>query len=193
MKIYHYILCVGCFGAGFGAGYFVSKKVIQNKADKEVESIKKLYSKEKPIAKEPKQKKEVKKVNKVENNNPKEYNDYAGAFKNEVKESLPIKELKKVPSISEITNNKIYRISAEEYKDGIYDAQTLYFYSDGVVADDDFNPIYEVGELLGTCLPKLDDNDEEVFIRNEDKEIDFEIIKDERKFYDIRPVSHPRE
>ena len=80
-----------------------------------------------------------------------------------------------------------YVISPDEYDDGEYNKETLVYYSDGVLADAYDTIIQNPDELIGPDSLKtfgLYEKDT-VYVRNDTKEIDYEICKDRRKSFEV--------
>lgn len=87
-----------------------------------------------------------------------------------------------------IAVSKPYVIMPEEVGDLDHMTSTLYYFQDGVLTDDEMNPLEDPEDLIGDI--KVEDHfgefeDDVVYVRNEDMETDFEICADERKFSDI--------
>jgi len=96
---------------------------------------------------------------------------------NEVKEETPS------------NYNEPYVITPEEYADSDYDVQTLNYYADGVLADDQYNVIKDIKNTVGDkTLDKFGLYLEDVlYVRNERYRIDYEILLDEREFKKVAP------
>lgn len=91
-------------------------------------------------------------------------------------------------------DNKPYVIAPEEFdtKDG-YEAVSLTYYNDGVVADEWDVPVPEsdFDYLFGSeSLTHFGEyEDDSVFVRNDALKADYEILKDERNFSDLPRTS----
>ena len=90
---------------------------------------------------------------------------------------------------------KPYVIPYEEFgeRDG-YDAVTLTYYADGVLTDEDDNPIDDVEGMIGGDpardfkVKENDPNDKDkdsIYMRNDEMETDFEILRDYRSFASV--------
>lgn len=81
-----------------------------------------------------------------------------------------------------------YIITPEEYgtKDG-YMAASFTYFEDGVVTDEMDNIVEDVDEALGTDFVNHFDEYEEdsVFIRNEERHCDYEVLRDYRNYSDV--------
>jgi len=73
-----------------------------------------------------------------------------------------------------------------EYED--YETKSYIYYDDGIVADANTDEILkEPNIILGDALMHFNDdpNEEEVFVRNESKKIDYEILRSEKTYSEI--------
>lgn len=82
-----------------------------------------------------------------------------------------------------------YVISPDEFaeRDG-YDTVSLTYYEDGILTDEEDNPIKDIDTVVGIeSLSHFGEyEDDSVFVRNDDLKLDFEILRDVRKYQDIR-------
>ena len=81
-----------------------------------------------------------------------------------------------------------YVIAPEDYgENDEYETISLTYYSDGVLTDEDDEVITNPGELVGRDFASHfgDYEDDSVFIRNDDRKIDFEILMDYRTYQDV--------
>lgn len=78
-------------------------------------------------------------------------------------------------------------ISLEDFEDGENPTSTLYYWADGVVTNDRNKELANVDELIG--LKNLnafkDHRVDSIYVRNYEDEIDYEILRDSRKFSEI--------
>lgn len=203
----------GLFGLALGLN--IQKKKARKKADEEVESVKQSLQKyydekinnyvesQKNIsAKEEKieitkksknsKKSSIKKSDILdsdsinydklkEERDIKKYVDISKSYKEgiEVKEETPVVDNVEKP----------YVLSPEEFADSEYDVQTLVYYSDGVLADDQYNVIKDIKGYVGDkALKNFGVYEEDVvYVRNEKYKIDYEILLDERAFSQVAP------
>ena len=81
-----------------------------------------------------------------------------------------------------------YTISPEDFgeEDG-YDTETLTYYDDGILADDQDNLIESVDKMVGLeSLAKFGEyEDDVVYVRNEQYKCDYEILIDLRRWEDV--------
>ena len=81
-----------------------------------------------------------------------------------------------------------YVISPDEYDEiEDYDTETLFYYKDGVLTDDQDNPIENVDDMVGRdSLERFGEFEEDcVFVRNDKLKTDFEILRDPGRFSDV--------
>jgi hypothetical protein len=103
------------------------------------------------------------------------YTKYSDA-EQEKKEAKPVKV------------EKPYTISPEEFRDSDYEAVSLTYYADGTLTDDMDNIIEDVESMVG--LDSLDHfgeyEDDSVFVRNDEAQCDYEILRDSRNYADVK-------
>lgn len=111
----------------------------------------------------------------------------------ELKQQQPKKE------VVELGIKKPYVIPPEEFDEiDDYSAETLMYYSDGVLTDDWYNPIEDVEGMVGEDSLKTFGRYEEdsVYVRNETLKTDFEILADVRTYSEamaeILPNKEPK-
>ena len=77
-----------------------------------------------------------------------------------------------------------YIISPEEYGDvNGYDARSWTLYADGVVSDEDDNVIGNPENIIGDCLDRFGEYDNDaIFIRNENLKCDYEVLKHDKPY-----------
>lgn len=80
-----------------------------------------------------------------------------------------------------------YVITEDEFGEFGNDEETLIFYADGVLATEDDDPIDDVEELVGNCLNKFGEYDERLYVRNQERETDYIILRSEKLWADITP------
>lgn len=81
-----------------------------------------------------------------------------------------------------------YVIAPEDYgENDEYETISLTYYSDGVLTDEDDEVITNPGKLVGEDFVSHfgDYEDDSVFIRNDNRKIDFEILMDYRTYQDV--------
>lgn len=87
------------------------------------------------------------------------------------------------------TRKKPYAIKPDELGDEQYDVCVLTYYADGVLTNDWDEPIEDIEGTVGKHnLSKFKASDmDDMYVRNDELELDYEINKDTRRFVDIGP------
>lgn len=84
---------------------------------------------------------------------------------------------------------KPYVISPEEFGECDYEMITLHYYTDGVVTNEQHKIVENVDELVGEDFDMhfgdYEEDPDSVYVRNDEMEIDFEILKDYRDYSEI--------
>lgn len=186
-------LILGAVG-GFIGGCFYAKNKYLNMAEQEIESVRKVY--EKHFGKQTDIKEPEKDNPLIVNKKPedsdlhKKYIKYAGMYSGggenpKVNTTIKSPEKPKTPDIS----RKIpYVITPDEYMQSENKSETLIWYSDKILADEDGNVIHNINEKIGpealnTFGRYLDDT---VYVRDDENKVDYEIIWDPRKFSSLK-------
>lgn len=204
-KVIVFILGVA---AGSAGTYFAVKKAIEARTDKEIESVvetfKERYNKiEAVLTDEQKDKlgiyspsKEIPEDELIEKNNTKpteERNETQNNYNQEMKNlgystgvDLSEKTDNSAERIAQI-GSAPYVITEDEFGEFGNDEETLIYYEDGVLATEDDDPIDDVEELVGNCLNEFGKYDERMYVRNQEREIDYVILKSEKLWSDIDP------
>lgn len=78
-----------------------------------------------------------------------------------------------------------YVITEEEFGEVGNEEVTLFYYADHILTDEYENVIDDIEDLIGDCLTQFGDFDESMYVRNEIKDVDYVILRSERKFNDI--------
>lgn len=177
------------FAAGAAIGSVVTWKVVKTKyeqmADAEIESMKKYYEDHKE---EETVKTEVSEPNRFE---PVPLIDPLKAERVEYSNIIKDAGYSSEEGGPENVGLKPYVISPDEFGElDHYRTMTLYYYSDGILADEDQEIIEDIDGCVGVESLKHfgEYEDDSVFVRNDRQRIDYEILADERKFYPERPA-----
>lgn len=177
------IKSVVIFAAGASAGAIVTWKLIKEKykklAQEEIDSVKELYSEKISKVLERTEPLEEGAEEQIDETIVNEYNNmcsdlgYSSASTREKKEDKVL--------------TKPYVISPDEFGEQDYNIISLNYYADGVLADDFDVIIDDVEATVGEdSLNHFGEyEDDSVFVRNDELEIDYEILKDTRKFEEI--------
>lgn len=181
--------------AGFAIGYFVLRNKYRELADKEIESVRKVYEKHfkhedhgVAIGDNNLSKKDfdIPEVKAASIGKTASYNKlYTG---NGVHEAEIPETIIKSDTPRKTTKAQPYIITPDEFEESEYSAETLYWFSDKVLTDSDYNVIHDVNGLIGpealnTFGRYLDDT---VYVRDDADRIDYEIIWDARKYSTLK-------
>ncbi len=98
---------------------------------------------------------------------------------------LPKAEIREEPAQPENPGEIPYVISPDEFEG--YTPISLTYFADGVLADEYGVIVDDVEEIVGDALNHFGEYEEDsVFVRNDDKRCDYEILRDERKYEEFR-------
>lgn len=80
-----------------------------------------------------------------------------------------------------------YVINPEEFGGDDYEPVSLTYYADGVLVDEDDEPVESIDEVVGReSLKRFGEFEADtVFVRNERLKCDYEVLRDNRKYSDI--------
>lgn len=186
------LINVLAFTIGAAIGSVVTWKIVKTKyeqiANDEIESVKEVFSKREVKSEKNEPKKFVQEESKPSTNEKPDLKNYAemvgvlGYSKNEEKGDE-----------DSMKKRKPYVITPEEFgeADG-YGTESLNYYADGVLTDDWDNVIEDVDYIVGEeSLTHFGEyEDDSVFVRNDELEMEYEILLDERNFSDVvnRPM-----
>lgn len=187
-----------CFVAGAAVGSVVTWKLIEKKykdlADEEIESVIETFKNRKPRITKDNVKETVEKViNKYKE--PKEIvEDIVTAERYSIENEEEIDEDDESNYTVNVDNDDEvvtpYVITPEEFGEyNEYGTKTLTYYADNVLTDEIDNPITSE-EMITMIGPDALDHfgeyeDDSVYIRDEMNEMDYEILKSEKKFSEI--------
>lgn len=175
------VINVLAFSIGAAIGSVVTWKVVKTKyqkmAQEEIDSVREVYSKKATVLNN-----EVAKAhacleaNTKADKNP-SYSDFvkdAGYQRHSEKEDL-------------VDNNHIYVIPPDSFGDLAYEEVSLTYYADGTLAYDDDSVVRDVDKVVGSgSLNTFGEyEDDSVFVRDDEKKIDYEILRDTRSYYDV--------
>lgn len=187
-----------CFVAGAAIGSIVTWKLIEKKykdlADEEIESVKETFKNRKPrITKDDVKEKVEKVINKYKE--PKEIvEDIVTAERYSIENEEEIDEDDESNYTVNINNDievvTPYVITPEQFGEyNEYGTKTLTYYADNVLTDEIDNPITSDEMVIMIGPDALDHfgeyEDDSVYIRDEMNEMDYEILKSEKKFSEI--------
>lgn len=186
------------FSAGALIGSAATWKVVEEKykriADEEIESVKEVFS-----LREQKYRELLNNDSNEEEKEEKEENDdtETKSVKNEYEKIANrytrvenIEETNNEPEQEEDNEMMPFVISPDEFGDCDYETTSLTYYADGILTDMMDNIIEDVEGLVGEeSLTHFGEYEEDtVYVRNHEREEDFEICLDEREYYDVYPL-----
>ena len=187
-----------CFVAGAVIGSVVTWKLIEKKykdlADEEIESVIETFKNRKPRITKDNVKETVEKViNKYKE--PKEIvEDIVNAERYYIENEEEINEDDESNYTVNVDNDievvTPYVITPEQFGEyNEYGTKTLTYYADNVLTDEIDNPITSEEMITMIGIDALDHfgeyEDDSVYIRDEMNEMDYEILKSEKKFSEI--------
>lgn len=156
--------------AGSAIAYYILKEHFERITQEEINSVKKVFANRGTSIQE--EKKEIEEYkNELEKN---QYVNYSNIGRNKMEKETQVE--------------KPYVISPDDFGelDG-YEQISLTYYADGVLTDDNNEPIEDVEATVGTdSLQQFGEYEEDsVFVRNDRLKCDYEILSDYRKYSDV--------
>lgn len=87
----------------------------------------------------------------------------------------------------DMSDDAPYVIPPEEFGETDYEIISLTYYADGILADDMDDIVDDVDDIVGVdSLTHFGEYEEDsVFVRNDLREVDYEILRDPRKYSDV--------
>ena len=190
--------------AGSVGTYFAVRQAIQAKADEEIESVvttfhdrfEKLSN---ILTKEQKEelgifspseemKKDIdEKTNKVKEAYKKQMEDLGYSVGVDLSEDQDQSAESTVVVDTGKVSTAPYIITEEEFGEFGNEEMTLFLYQDHVLADEQDEIIDDPESILGNCLDDFEDYDEVMYVRNENTQTDYVIMKSEKLFKDLIP------
>lgn len=178
------------FAAGAVIGSVVTWKIIKTKyeqiANEEIESVKERFRNRENAAEDGASDEEENVDNSLKDRDLSSYESIINenAYRNYSTPKGSENEIKEEESV-----DRPYVIPPEEYDENDYETESLTYYSDGVLTDMYDNIIEDVEGTVGTdSLTHFGEyEDDSVFVRNDERQIDYEILLDSDKYYDKYP------
>lgn len=179
------------FTLGAAVGSLVTWKLVKTKyeqiANEDIADVKEYYAAK--YGENSKETDEPEAEEDEEDEEDEEFDDYEAELKTNGYTSAATEGVKAVAK-------QPYVIAPEDFGDCGYDMETLYYYADGVLTDDQGNQIEDVDNVVGkSSLNHFGEyEDDSVHVRNERYKTDYEILRDEEKYSDvINKNPHPTE
>lgn len=185
------LLAIGSLIVGGVSGFFIGKFVYAKKykqiSDKEISEVREAYksyfSKKKSVKTAPQKPFETRST--LQEAQPKEtVVDYSEKYREEADQyrtASPVLDRKEQPA-----NSKITVLTPEEFRESSKNAKTLIYYKDGILADTFGNIIKDINSEVGPEALKTFGlyNDESVYVRNDNNDFDYEIIRSPKTYVD---------
>lgn len=202
-----FFLGIGAGGIiGGVVGFFLAKKKYEHLADEEVKSVKDTFSKyfEHDKVKEDKPNHmpapETSSVVQEEHKDT-PIVDYSARYQSSINgysSSVP-NEHDKLPETSVVSGDpaNIFIITPKEFNESEYDAVTLFYYKDGVLSNDNYEPLnaVEITSMIGDQA--LDSfgtyGTDSVYVQNDNNKTVYEIILEDDNYTDIVTNDAPRD
>ena len=202
-----FFLGIGAGGIiGGVVGFFLAKKKYEHLADEEVKSVKDTFSKyfEHDKAKEDKLNHmpapETSSVVQEEHKDT-PIVDYSARYQSSINgysSSVP-NERDKLPETSVVNGDpaNIFIITPKEFNESEYNAVTLFYYKDGVLSNDNYEPLnaVEITSMIGDQA--LDSfgtyGTDSVYVQNDNNKTVYEIILEDDNYTDIVTNDAPRD
>lgn len=176
------------FAAGAGIGSVVTWKLLKTKyeqiAQEEIESVKEVFAR----LHDP----ENKESESVEENTDEEQPKPKTKAQMNFDDMVDIIEEQGYAEVQKggpgpMKNDRPYVIEPEEFGEGDYETVTLTYYTDGVLADDMMYVIEDVDDVVGEDFADHfgEYEDDSVHIRNDARQIDYEILQEARAYKDV--------
>ena len=174
------------FAAGAAAGYFVTRKLLEDKYEQRyqeaVKSTKEAYSR----LNNPEESGEEKTDNIIPSDKMPDLKEYAEILKKE--EYIDYSSVTENETEKEVTMDRPYVIAPEEFGEfDDYEKISLTYYADGKLAEENDELVDDVDEIVGEeSLTHFGEyEDDSVFVRNDAKRCDYEILLDQRNYFDV--------
>ena len=193
-----------CFITGVVVGSAVTYNLVKTKferiAQEEIDSVKETFSTRKAYQDTINEQgyaptestKPASEKQKREKRQPIDYTAYSK--KKDISEEDNLVLEKEEPSKASPTE-KPYVIAPEDFGEfDDYERCTLWLFADKVLTDDDEEPVEDVEDLVGSSsLEHFGEyEDDAVYVRNDKYKCDFEILIDQRRYYDEVVPTKPR-
>ena len=186
-----FIFAVGA-AIGSAVAWLYAKKYYERIANEEIESMKEWVARR--VEEQDKEKEEEPESPAQNHTTPSikpDLMDYASKVKDlgYVDYSRRTEEKEETDSEEEVddTDDYIYVIKPEIFGEEDYEEVSLTYYADGVLTDEQDNPIEDVAGMVGADYASHfgEYEDDSVFIRNDRLRTDFEILADQRKYSNL--------
>lgn len=181
--------------SGSLASWFLLKKKYELIAQKEIDSVKEVYSRYMGEKKD--EKDETETQEKTDEEKPSEQEMAVREVEEEItrlgyRDYSDITRPKSKKEVRKMSGYKPSVITPEEFGDvDGYDTLTLTYYADGVLTDDADYPVEDIDDMVGyESLNHFGEyEDDAVYVRNDALRTDYEILYDPRNYSDVMGVT----
>lgn len=178
-------ILVFTIGAAVGAGitWKLLKTKYENIANEEINEIRELYASKQVAVEEPANEEvEEKEEGPSDNRNVRDYNDIIKKEGYVDYSEVKKEEKGEVEVIGPVV------VSEDEFcENPEYDSDTFIYYSDAVLADHNGNVINTANTIVGSDYIYALESESVVYVRNDELEMYYEIVKDEGEYADLFP------
>lgn len=162
---------IGCFVIGGAIGALTTYKILSDKYEKliqeEIDSVKESFSK--PL-----------------NNDIESEFDNINAVDKIINQNSYLTESENKEESGDMKNKNIGIISPEEFEESDYTVVSLYYYEDGIVANDRHKMIGNAEELIGDDFAShfgdYKEDPDTVYVKNNEQHIVYEVMREYEEF-----------
>lgn len=177
-----------CAGAMIGgaAAWLYAKDLYSRLAEEEINSVKEVYAR--------REEKDTETPQTLVSNSKVQEKASIADYAERIRREGYTEYSKTIEEPAQTTVEAPYVISPQEFGelDG-YTPVSLVYYADGVLADEDCEIIGDTEDIVGDGLEHFGDyEDDAVYVRNDARKCDYEILKDTRKFTEVLKTLPPK-
>ena len=180
------------FAAGVATGVAATWQYFKTKyeqiADEEIDSVKSVFARLEENAR-------IEREESIETNNRNYHNEETKLeLKQRVEQLNYAGYYDKTEEVKPVEGKRPYVIEPGEFDENGYETSTLFYYADGQLVDDDDRLVEDIDGTVGyEALDHFGEfEDDSVFVRNDELEMDYEILLDHRKFSDVLLKKKPQ-
>lgn len=196
------------FTVGAAIGSAVTYYFVKSKYEREIDDLVEDFAQHRqPVYTGPEDSDEAARIEQDEN--PEEEDDFESGAEEEYKNMVTQlgyhnysdvepthMQVKKndIPKKEDFTEDVAHVIVPEELGETDYKIMELTYWADGVVTDTKNKRIQDVEGLIGKCLERFGEYEPDALhVRNDEKKIDFEIMRDLKRYSDFFDDSSPHQ
>ena len=185
-----YVTKIVIFLSGVAAGAAISWKYLESKykkiAQEEIDSVKEVYSNREKKQKEEKKIEHFEAISEKQKAREEDMEE-AKSIISESGYAIEHSDIYQQVKEGKYMADRPYVIPPEEFGENpYYDTISLNYYADGILTDDTDEPIEDIDGLIGEdALTHFGEyEDDSVFVRDDDAQVDYEILLDQRRYAD---------